>query len=63
MKVGNAQSLNFEILVENSIINFENFRKNRQINFEEAEKALSLHQKFGLWIQTEFSNVRSTTAC
>jgi len=34
MKVGNAQSLNFEILVENSIINFENFGKNRQINFE-----------------------------
>ena len=58
-----AEYLNFEIFGENCLINFENFGKNRQINFEETEKSIIFAQKIGLWILTEFSNVKSTTAC
>ena len=54
---------NFENFGENSLINFENFGENSQINFEGKEKSIIFAQKFGLWILTEFSNVRSTTAC
>jgi hypothetical protein len=51
----------FENFGENGLINLENFGKNGLINFEETGKSIIFAQKFGLWIQTEFSNVKSTT--
>ena len=57
-----SKDLNFENFGEYGILIFENFGENRQINFEETEKSTIFAQKFGLWILTEYSNVKSMTA-